>query len=111
MIATNALFPTVLSIFLSIAVILSGAHIKDLASLTNALASTDIQRSDLDHHKIGADLHNHIDKVHLKSLLKSGPMQVDTRSLKLRHHQQKRPFEQRAFRDSWLHHLGFIDRA
>lgn len=86
---------------LVVAVVLNGAHAKDIAGLTLPhLFDTKKIAGEESQHKVAAELHNHVDKQTGKTF-KAGTdnPQLDSRSLRLLRNQQKKANKPQ--QDSW----------
>ena len=85
---TKQFFATHLSIAIGLAVLLCGAHAKDVTGLSVAArqnAKKFVSDDTASLVKTSPDLHNHIDKQSLKTLVKAidtSAMQADSRSLR-----------------------------
>lgn len=80
------------SLLIALAVVLSGTHAKDLATLSLPAwwSDTKKQIDDSTHQvvKVAADLHNHVDKTVKVQSLDNTSHQADSRSLRLLHHKK-----------------------
>lgn len=110
----SAFFTTTVSAVLGVAVLLSGAHAKDIAGAAQAdhgpmhkVFSDDGSAIA----KVSAELHNHVDKQTSHSIVSANgdnPMQTDMRSLR----QQHKKFSIRAqLQRSWIEDYWLIFRA
>jgi hypothetical protein len=81
----NTLPTTVASLLIALAVVISGTHAKDFATVT--LLSDTKKVDDFGSHivKIAGELHNHVDKIAKVQPSADTGSQADTRSLRLLH--------------------------
>lgn len=81
---------TILASTLIVALVLSGAHAKDVAASSQASIQPEVQK--VTHEEVGAkavaELHNHVDKQTGKNLVGDNPL-ADNRSLKIREKNQQ----------------------
>lgn len=102
---------TYLSLFLGAAILLCGAHAKDVASLSlqplPALAKKVFTGDDGTLVKTSQDLHNHVDKQTLNSFAHD-PMQADSRSLHRKQHAKQYGYKRdhRWLDGLWLQYLS-----
>lgn len=83
---------TLLCTLLGVAVVMHGAHAKDLSTQPSPTIAQDKKTISDDQpfaHKVAPELHNHVDKQLGKTFHAQGDLQADNRSLRILHHQRK----------------------